>query len=174
MKWFKKRFRKWFRKWLSWVIKALSLMPTYTNVQDFSWDEQGFSVMSRFYADMSLLLDDKFRTAKHMTYNYRGDSTRSVDTSPFRRAIWNYTQSLYGMLEDDYDYEEVRVHLEPSLQQFIRASCTTPTNMHTHLIHATMLDLSTSEKVHVKILIMEAKRQALLLYAMRAVTHHMM
>ena len=56
-------------------------------------------------------------------------------------------QSLYGMLEDDYDYEEVRVHLEPSLQQFIRASCTTPTNMHTHLIHATMLDLSTSEKV---------------------------
>jgi hypothetical protein len=59
--------------------------------QDFSWDEQGFSVMSRFYADMSLLLDDKFRTAKHMTYNYMGD-TRSVDTSPFRRAVWNYSQ----------------------------------------------------------------------------------
>ena len=29
-------------------------------------------------------------------------------------------------------------------------------------------------QVHVKILIMEAKRQALLLYAMRAVTNHMM
>jgi hypothetical protein len=59
--------------------------------QDFSWDEQGFSVMSRFYADMSLLLDDKFRIAKHMTYNYLGD-TRSVDTSPFRWAVWNYIQ----------------------------------------------------------------------------------
>ena len=60
-------------------------------LQDFSWDEQGFSVMSRFYADMSLLLDDKFRVAKHMTYNYLGDA-RSVDTSPFRRAVWNYIQ----------------------------------------------------------------------------------
>jgi hypothetical protein len=29
-------------------------------------------------------------------------------------------------------------------------------------------------QVHIKILIMEAKRQALLLYAMRAITHHMM
>jgi hypothetical protein len=65
--------------------------------QDFSWDEQGFSVMSRFYADMSLLLDDKFRIAKHMTYNYLGD-TRSVDTSPFRWAVWNYIQVRFFYL----------------------------------------------------------------------------
>ncbi len=65
--------------------------------QDFSWDEQGFSVMSRFYADMSLLLDDKFRIAKHMTYNYLGD-TRSVDTSPFRWAVWNYIQVRFVFL----------------------------------------------------------------------------
>jgi hypothetical protein len=70
-------------------------------IQDFSWDEQGFSVMSRFYADMSLLLDDKFRIAKHMTYNYLGD-TRSVDTSPFRWAVWNYIQVrfFYFLLPD--------------------------------------------------------------------------
>jgi hypothetical protein len=35
-------------------------------------------------------------------------------------------QSLYGILQDDYDYEEVDANLEPSLQQFIRASCCHP------------------------------------------------
>jgi hypothetical protein len=45
--------------------------------------------MSRFYADMSLLLDDKFRMAKHMTYKHMGDN-RAAHISPFRLAIWNY------------------------------------------------------------------------------------
>ena len=32
-------------------------------VQDFCWAEQGFSVMSPFYSELALLLDDKFRAA---------------------------------------------------------------------------------------------------------------
>lgn len=31
----------------------------------------------------------------------------NVDTSKFRRAIWNYIQCIYGIRHDDYDYGEV-------------------------------------------------------------------
>lgn len=32
---------------------------------------------------------------------------KNVDTSKFRRAIWNYIQCIYGIRHDDYDYGEV-------------------------------------------------------------------
>lgn len=32
---------------------------------------------------------------------------QNVDTSKFRRAIWNYIQCIYGIRHDDYDYGEV-------------------------------------------------------------------
>lgn len=36
---------------------------------------------------------------------------KNVDTSKFRRAIWNYIQCIYGIRHDDYDYGEVnQVH----------------------------------------------------------------
>jgi hypothetical protein len=56
-------------------------------------------------------------------------------------------QSLYGILQDDYDYEEVDANLEPSLQQFIRASCCHPATIQQDLIHNVMHHLTTSEKV---------------------------
>jgi hypothetical protein len=59
-------------------------------------------------------------------------------------------QSLYGILQDDYDYGSVREQLEPSLQQFIRTACRHPASIHPDLIHNILLDLSTSEKVNKK------------------------
>ena len=56
-------------------------------------------------------------------------------------------QSLYGILQDDYDYEEVRVNLEPSLRQFILASCCHPATIPEDILHTIMPDLNTSEKV---------------------------
>lgn len=47
-----------------------------------------------------------------------------VDTSRFRRAIWNYIQCLLGIRHDDYDYGEINQLLERSLKTFIKsASC---------------------------------------------------
>jgi hypothetical protein len=57
-------------------------------------------------------------------------------------------QSLYGILQDDYDYGSVREQLEPCLQQFIRTACRHPASIHPDLIHNILLDLSTSEKVN--------------------------
>ena len=30
---------------------------------------------------------------------------REIDTGPFRRAIWHYAQRLFGMSNDEYNYQ---------------------------------------------------------------------
>ena len=75
-------------------------------IQDFSWDEEGFSTIARFDEDTAQLLDEKFRTIYNLTYGTMG-SHCSIDTSLFRRASWNYIQCVWGIRHDDYDYHEV-------------------------------------------------------------------
>lgn len=34
-------------------------------------------------------------------------SSESVNTEPFRLAIWNYSENSFGFIESDYDYGNV-------------------------------------------------------------------
>ena len=75
-------------------------------IQDFTWDEEGYSTIARFDEDTAEYLDDKFRTIYNLTYGTMGSHT-SIDTTLFRRASWNYIQCVWGIRHDDYDYHEV-------------------------------------------------------------------
>ena len=75
-------------------------------IQDFSWDEEGYSTIARFDEDTADCLDEKFRTIYNLTYGTMGSHT-SIDTTLFRRATWNYIQCVWGIRHDDYDYHEV-------------------------------------------------------------------
>ena len=79
-----------------------SKFPTF-NIQDFDWDQAGFSILSQFNEDIAQKLDDKFRSI--MLSNEKDSS--DVDFVPFQRAVWNYVQSLWGIMHDDYDYLEI-------------------------------------------------------------------
>lgn len=72
-------------------------IPHTFRVQDYSWDDHGYSLVNRLYNDVGFLLDDKFRVAYNLTYKTLA-GRQNVDTSKFRRAIWNYIQCLYGNL----------------------------------------------------------------------------
>lgn len=65
-------------------------------LQDYSWEEHGFSLVNRLYADVGQILDDKFKVAQNMTY-YTIGGRANVDTTKFRTAVWNYIQCLYGI-----------------------------------------------------------------------------
>lgn len=39
------------------------------NVNEFSWEEYGFSLVDRFYPEMGQLLDEKFKVCESLTYN---------------------------------------------------------------------------------------------------------
>src|SRR4051812_18549596 len=73
---------------------------------DYTWQEQGYSLVSRYYAELAPLIDEEFRHIYNMTYNTFSDTT-NIDTSPFRFSIWHYVHRLKGLLHDDYNYRDV-------------------------------------------------------------------
>ncbi|XP_055312398.1 sestrin homolog isoform X2 [Sitodiplosis mosellana] len=147
-------------------------VPSTFRVQDYSWDDHGFSLVNSLYNDVGHLLDDKFRSAYNLTYFTMADKT-NVDTSKFRRAIWNYIQCIYGIRHDDYDYGEVNQLLERSLKMFIKTACCFPERITKKDYDSILTELKHSEKVHVNLMILEARNQAELLYALREIMRYM-
>lgn len=96
-----------------------------------------------------------------------GDST-NVDTLPFRRAIWYYVLRLYGICHDDYEYKEVNIFLNRSIKAFVKKTVCYPELIdHSDFVHFSPLLLS-SEKVHIGLLILEARKQAEIVYGIRS------
>ncbi|XP_071056827.1 sestrin homolog isoform X2 [Onthophagus taurus] len=141
-------------------------------VQDYSWDDHGYSLVNRLYNDVGNLLDEKFKTAYNLTYYTMGGRT-DVDTSRFRRAIWNYIQCLLGIRHDDYDYGEINQLLERTLKTFIKSACCYPERVTKKDYDRVLREFKHSEKVHVNLMILEARMQAELLYALRTVNCYM-
>ncbi|KAI4504818.1 hypothetical protein M0802_000368 [Mischocyttarus mexicanus] len=149
----------------------LNDIPTF-RVQDYSWDDHGYSLVNRLYNDVGNFLDDKFKTTYNLTYYTMGTHSK-VDTSRFRRAIWNYIQCMFGIRHDDYDYNEVNQLLERSLKTFIKSAVCYPERVTKKDYDRVMREFKHSEKVHVNLMILEARMQAELLYALRAVMRYM-
>lgn len=97
----------------------------------------------------------------------------NVDTSMFRRAIWNYIQCIYGIRHDDYDYREVNELLTRDLKTYIKNVCCFPYRVKKEDCDRVMPEFWRSEKIHVNLMISEARMQAALLYALRAVMQYM-
>lgn len=123
----------------------LNDIPTF-RVQDYSWDDHGYSLVNRLYNDVGNLLDDKFKTAYNLTYYTMGTHNK-VDTSRFRRAIWNYIQCMFGIRHDDYDYNEVNQLLERSLKTFIKSAVCYPERVTKRDYDRVMREFKHSEKV---------------------------
>lgn len=151
--------------------REASEIPTF-RIQDYSWEDHGYSLLNRLYYDAGTFLDEKFKTAYDMTYHTMG-SKNNVDTSTFRRAIWNYIQCLYGIRHDDYDYKEVNELLEKNLKTCIKTLCCYPERTTKDDYDNVMREFRHSEKVHVNIMMLEARMQAELLYALRAIMCYM-
>ncbi|XP_065350350.1 sestrin homolog isoform X2 [Cloeon dipterum] len=145
--------------------------PTF-RVQDYSWEDHGYSLVNRLYNDVGNLLDAKFKKAYNMTY-YTMGGNKDVDTSRFRRAIWNYIHCVFGIRHDDYDYGEVNQLLERSLKAYIKSTCCYPERVATRDFAQVLAEFEHSEKVHINLMVQEARMQAELLYALRVVMNHM-
>ncbi|XXQ35698.1 Sestrin [Plasmodiophora brassicae] len=136
---------------------------------EFDWKGHGYSLISRYWNDHTAqLLDDEFDLIYALTDNNLCQSVRDIDTGPFRRAIWHYTFRLFGVSDDAYNYQEVNIFLNRGLKAFIKKCACFP-----HLVTggdfvSLGYSLRPDEIVHVALLAMEARRQATLLYALRA------
>ncbi|XP_051882145.1 sestrin-3-like isoform X3 [Pristis pectinata] len=146
-------------------------LPTF-RAQDYSWEDHGFSLVNRLYSDIGQLLDEKFRMVRNLTYNTMAIH-EDVDTTTLRRAIWNYVHCMFGIRYDDYDYGEVNQLLERSLKVYIKTVTCYPERTTKRMYDSYWRQFKHSEKIHVNLLLMEARMQAELLYALRAITQYM-
>ncbi|XP_050427775.1 sestrin homolog isoform X2 [Adelges cooleyi] len=142
-------------------------------LQEFSWDHHGFSLINRLFNDIGLLLDKKFKTAYNMTY-YTMGGRHDIDTTRFRRAIWNYIYCIYGMRNDDYDYEEVTQLLTNPLRVFVKTAACYPERLNIIPSENALKHFELSEKIHINLMIMEARMQSELLFALRAIMNYML
>nr|XP_057904905.1 sestrin-3 [Doryrhamphus excisus] len=132
--------------------------------QDYSWEDHGFSLVNRLYSDIGHLLDDRFRSVTALSSQHSPD---------LKRAIWNYIHCVLGIRYDDYDYGEVNQLLERDFKLFVKAVACFPDPTKTPACPLSWAPLKPSERIHVNLLIMEARLQAELLYALRAITQYM-
>ncbi|XP_061900244.1 sestrin-3 isoform X1 [Entelurus aequoreus] len=133
-------------------------------VQDYSWEDHGFSLVNRLYSDIGHLLDDRFRSVTALSSQHSPD---------LKRAIWNYIHCVLGIRYDDYDYGEVNQLLQRDLKPYIKALACFPDPTKTPACPLSWAPLKPSERIHINLLVMEARLQAELLYALRAITQYM-
>ncbi|KAL8603374.1 hypothetical protein ACOMHN_004225 [Nucella lapillus] len=141
-------------------------------VQDYSWKDHGYPLVNCLYNDIGHILDKKFDIAFNLTYNTMGNNDE-VDTTAFRQAIWYYIHCMYGIRHDDYNYAQVNQMLQRGLKTYIKTVTCYPERVSRRDCDGVMKAFKHSEKVHVNFMIMEARMQAELLYALRAVNHYM-
>ncbi|XP_064145619.1 sestrin-1 isoform X3 [Loxodonta africana] len=146
-------------------------VPTF-RVQDYCWEDHGYSLVNRLYPDVGQLIDEKFHIAYNLTYNTMA-THKDVDTSMLRRAIWNYIHCMFGIRYDDYDYGEINQLLDRSFKVYIKTIVCAPEKVTKRMYDSFWRQFKHSEKVHVNLLLIEARMQAELLYALRAITRYM-
>ncbi|KAJ8378441.1 hypothetical protein AAFF_G00242560 [Aldrovandia affinis] len=146
--------------------------PPTMRAQDYSWEDHGFSLMNRLYPDMGQLLDEKFQVVSGLTYHTMAMHC-GVDTFMLRKAVWNYIHCVFGIRYDDYDYQDVNQLLERSLKVYIKTVACHPEKTTRRMYCGFWRLFRHSEKVHVNLLLLEARLQAALLYALRAIGRYM-
>uniref|UniRef100_A0A8C5LTC8 Sestrin 2 n=1 Tax=Leptobrachium leishanense TaxID=445787 RepID=A0A8C5LTC8_9ANUR len=148
-----------------------SAPPTF-HAHEFTWDCHGYSLMHGLYPEMAQLLDEKFHVSYELTYHTIA-THQGVDTFRLRRSIWNYIQCIYGIRYNDFDYREVNQLLERSLKVYMKTVTCHPERVTKQLYDDFWRQFKHSEKVHLNLLLLEARLQSALLYCLKAITSYM-
>jgi len=145
------------------------------HTEDFSWDEHCFSLVKRYFpGEAGQILEDLFNLTSKLTYDFFGQQKEEcVDTSPYRDAVWYYVHRIFGICHDDYDYRQVNTYLNRPTKIFLKKVACTPWKVRQEDFAHFDRMLSPSEKCHVILLVAEARKQAGLMYGLRAVMNHM-
>lgn len=140
-------------------------------VQDYSWDTQCYAIVSRFFPASADAIDDVFREIYSLTYRTLGSSD-DVDTTKYRQAVWHYAQSLLGVRNDDFDYRQINLVLDRKLKVYVKKIVCAPETITKEDWEFSDV-LTYSERCHIALLASNARAQASLMYALRAL-HKMM
>eukprot|EP00301_Raphidiophrys_heterophryoidea_P021930 c6207_g1_i1.p1 GENE.c6207_g1_i1~~c6207_g1_i1.p1 ORF type:complete len:565 (+),score=96.14 c6207_g1_i1:152-1846(+) len=132
---------------------------------NWSWNENAYETARHVLPDAAAALDAQFSFIQVMTDR----SINGIDTgttAPFRNAVWFYTHRMFGIIHDDYNYQLLNKLLPRKLKHYIKRVACTPREVNPRNIEDVDVDLQPQERVHVLLLVMEARKQAELLFAL--------
>ncbi len=136
-------------------------------VSDFNWRDQGFELLERMTPQLARSVNGVIEYTYGMTSKTFGSYT-NIETGPLRRAVWNYTQRVYGLLYDDYNYSEVNALLTKSTKTYIKKAACAPQTVSYEDFTRVELDISMEERIHVVLLIAAGRLEGELLYWLHA------
>jgi len=139
------------------------------HVQDFSWENQAYSLIKDYLPILADLTDAEFTCIRNLTYKTFG-SAEVKDTAPFRLAIWYYVHRIQGIFHDDYDYRNVNNFISQDVKRFVKKSACTPFAISVSDLYNMGIKLQPSEKAHIVLLVAESRKQAELIYALQGIT----
>lgn len=87
-------------------------------------------------------------------------------------AVWYYVHRVEGIFHDDYNYRTVNLFLNIKLKTFIKKLVCYPCEIKVDDFKDFGIDLTFEERVHIVLLAAEARKQAALLYGLRAVAKY--
>ncbi|KAI8594892.1 PA26 p53-induced protein-domain-containing protein [Dissophora ornata] len=170
-------------------------------VDEFRWEDDASALLSKCLPELSETLEDEYLETLNFTdlsfFDENCDKQEGgVDTFVFREAIWFYSLRLCGLLHHEYNYRSLSRYLNTTLAAYIRKAChgiamvEAPSSQEgadgaqpqSCLSDINKIDkndfdnmgfeLRPEERCHINIIVMEACKQAKLMYALRAVDRY--
>ncbi|CAG9328517.1 SESN1 [Blepharisma stoltei] len=135
---------------------------------DFNWNDQGFNIIEKYLPGIAEKLMNRIRYTFVMTFDTIGGE-EGINTANLRRAIWMYTQRVYGLEYDDYDYSNVNEQIKRQTKTYIKEVACAPHRVTRRHIELIDMKLIAEDIIHVNFLICEARLETELIYTTNAV-----
>ncbi|XP_050738105.1 sestrin-2-like isoform X2 [Eriocheir sinensis] len=170
-----------------------SCIPSFS-VHEYNWQDHGYAMCSRLLGEVGAFLDERFTSALSATHTLPqkqlpGKATVNqqpsnmsesahCDKAPAKtmpiptKALWNYVQWLLGIQHDDCDYALLNKHLDPQVKAFVKAACCYPETLEDAGSRPAAISGIVPSLVETSVVVMEARLQSELLYALRAIMLH--
>uniref|UniRef100_A0A0N7ZCN4 Sestrin n=2 Tax=Scylla olivacea TaxID=85551 RepID=A0A0N7ZCN4_SCYOL len=171
-----------------------SCIPSFS-VHEYNWQDHGYAMCSRLLGEVGAFLDERFTSALSATHTVpqkQLPEKTSVNQQPSHisesphcdkapaktmpiptKALWNYVQWLLGIQHDDCDYALLNKHLDPQVKAFVKAACCYPETLNdTAGSRPAASSSMVARLVETSVVVMEARLQSELLYALRAIMLH--
>lgn len=157
------RFRgPWNMKHVDFDVRSTSY--SILRQQDYSWKEHGYSFIGGFFSSVAEALDEEFQHIYNMTEN-TFNAAQNVNTQPFRQSIWYYVLRLKGIFHDDFNYRAVNTFMNKNLKVYVKKLACAPQTVTKYDFKDIGLNLRKEERAHIALLVIEARKQADILYA---------
>lgn len=138
---------------------------------DFTWRDQGYEILEKLWPGTAEAISDCGTEAWNIT-TLPPEEVKNIENEPLRRSIWKYTQRVYGLEFDDYNYQEVNVNLALELKRYLKKVTCEPATV-TAEDFQSVQGFTRVEMVQTSILVQEALVQTRLLYALHAIDSHL-